>query len=419
MNNLSTKSPICIIGAGPAGVVTALFLAKQGIKSTLVDKSTFPRQKPCADCVTGNSLRILKEINPALIGQLVSSGDLLPIGGINAYSSNHSKIKFDFLPLEPNTTEPSCYTIQRENFDTLLLEEAKKTGLVTIRENFAISTLNFTNTHVEITAKNGETLEAACVVNATGSNGKLDEKLFGVKPKQDHTAIGIRAYFKNIDLANADFCELYLSRKLMPGGMYVSPMPNNEANVNMVVRLDKQKKHNIDLKQTFKEFLESNPLARAKFANATQLRNFEGSQLKLGTLKRKIHRERYIMVGDAAGLIDILSANGMPQAFMSGKVAAKHLAACLEANDFSEKRLKAYEKDIFKTTKNYLKMGRMSAPFMKSELVLDMANYVLNTFSSQIENNKALEAIVYGKKKKPFTFINPKYYKRFFFGMKN
>lgn len=414
------KTSICIIGAGPAGVVTALFLAKQGIKSVLLDKSSFPRQKPCADCVTGNALRILKEINPEFINGLVQTGHLLPIGGINAYSSNHSKIKFDFLPLEPNTAEPSCYTIQRESFDTYLLEEAKNTGFVTVLENFTVSNLNFTSTQVEIQGKNGENIIADCVVNATGSNGKLDEKLFGVKPKQDHTAIGIRTYFKNIDLANADFCELYLSRKLMPGGMYVSPMPNNEVNVNMVVRLDKQKKHKIDLKQTFEDFLENNPLAKAKFANATQLRNFEGSQLKLGTLKRTIHRERYIMVGDAAGLIDILSANGMPQAFMSGKIAAEHLSKCVEKNDFSEKRLKAYEKQVFKRTKNYLKMGRISAPFMKSEFVLDMANYVLNTFSSQIENNKALEAIVYGKKSKnPFTRINPKYYKRFFFGMKN
>lgn len=408
------STSICIIGAGPSGVVTALFLAKKGIPSILLDKSTFPRQKPCADCITSNCIRILNEINPELLPQLVEEKNVLPINGINAYAANLNKIKFEFLPLEPNTTQPSCYTIERAHFDMLLLNEAKKTGLISVYENTRVNKLRFNQDSVTVETNKEMEITASCVVNASGSGSSLEEKLFDIPPEPAHTAIGIRAYFKNVELADNDFSELYLSRKLMPGGMYVSPMPNNEVNVNLVVRLDKQKKHQIDLKQTFADFLEENPLAKSKFARAEQLRNFEGAQLKLGTLKRKIHRERYIAVGDAAGLIDILSANGIPQAFMSGKIAAQHLANCIATNDFSEATLKAYEKAIFKATHNYLKLGRRSAPLMKSEYVLDMVNYLLNTFSAQIENNKTLESLVY--KKKLLPFINPK---RFFFGMKN
>ena len=61
---------ICIIGAGPAGVTTSLFLAKKGVKSTLIDKAIFPRHKPCADNITGNTIRVLNELDPNFIDSL-------------------------------------------------------------------------------------------------------------------------------------------------------------------------------------------------------------------------------------------------------------------------------------------------------------------------------------------------------------
>ncbi|MEA1876975.1 MAG: FAD-dependent monooxygenase, partial [Bacteroidota bacterium] len=42
-------SQILIVGAGPAGIATALFLAKKGIPSKLIDKEFFPRDKICGD----------------------------------------------------------------------------------------------------------------------------------------------------------------------------------------------------------------------------------------------------------------------------------------------------------------------------------------------------------------------------------
>ena len=54
---------ICIIGAGPAGVTTSLFLAKQGVKSTLIDKAVFPRDKVCGDALSGKVVYGLNRID--------------------------------------------------------------------------------------------------------------------------------------------------------------------------------------------------------------------------------------------------------------------------------------------------------------------------------------------------------------------
>lgn len=412
------QTDVCIVGAGPSGIVTALFLAKKGINCVVLDKFHFPRPKPCADCITGDTINILKEINPEILKDLVQSEKMKAMHGIHAFTSNSNKIKFDFLPLVEDTDEPSCYTIKREEFDFALFEEARKNTHITLKEGFQAKEIVCNPKEAFVLSKEGEKIEAKIVVNASGSNSNLQKETYAKHRKDRNTAIGIRAYFENVDIIDSSFCELFLSRSLMPGGVYISPMSHNRANVNLVLRIDKIKKHEIDLKKTFEDFLENHPIIKQKFKDAKQLEKFSGSQLRLGTVKRKIHGDRFVLVGDAAGLIDILSANGIPQAFMSGKIAAEHLAKAFALNDFSAKQLEHYEKSIFKATKNYLRMGRFASPFMKSERVLDIVDLLLNKFSNQLENNKVLEALVYDKKPS-WNFIKPQYYKRFFFGMKN
>ena len=53
---------IIIIGGGPAGTSAAIVLLKQGYDVTLVDKSSFPRDKLCGGLLTGRAKRVYKEI---------------------------------------------------------------------------------------------------------------------------------------------------------------------------------------------------------------------------------------------------------------------------------------------------------------------------------------------------------------------
>src|SRR5437899_1512519 len=48
-----------VIGAGPAGSVTAIHLARGGARVLLVDKATFPRDKPCGGGLTLRAVRQL------------------------------------------------------------------------------------------------------------------------------------------------------------------------------------------------------------------------------------------------------------------------------------------------------------------------------------------------------------------------
>src|SRR3954453_5538946 len=50
---------VAIIGGGPAGSTAAYRLATAGARVLLVDKATFPRDKPCGGGVTGRAARLL------------------------------------------------------------------------------------------------------------------------------------------------------------------------------------------------------------------------------------------------------------------------------------------------------------------------------------------------------------------------
>ena len=60
MNN---NYDIIIIGAGPAGSSAALYAQKVGLKTILLDKATFPRDKICGDALSGKSVRIMEELD--------------------------------------------------------------------------------------------------------------------------------------------------------------------------------------------------------------------------------------------------------------------------------------------------------------------------------------------------------------------
>jgi flavin-dependent dehydrogenase len=53
---LKKNSDIIIIGAGPAGTATSLFLANAGIAHTIIEKQSFPRDKICGDALSGKSV---------------------------------------------------------------------------------------------------------------------------------------------------------------------------------------------------------------------------------------------------------------------------------------------------------------------------------------------------------------------------
>ena len=416
---MSVQNPtITIIGAGPAGQMASLFLAKCGIPSLLIDKGAHPRLKPCADVVTGQAMRILHELDPDLPLDKTFTDKYLPINGTLLHTPNGKTLDIAFLPLNKLEHLPTCIAMPRMDFDNWLHQKIKASPLIELRENTAITTWERNDKSQDwilFDAKKEPIVQTKLLIIATGSTASLPFTVGHLTKEDKHFAIGVRGYFKHV--GNDKFpnhAELFFHRKLMPGGFYIAPFKDGIANVNIVMRSDIVKRNKLNLNTLFWEMVELHPTLRERFKNAEQVGKLEGSALHLGTKRRGISGNGYMLAGDAGGLIDLISANGIPQAMISGKFAAEQAAIALEKNDFSATVLKDYDKKVFKKIDNDLKLGRIMSPFLSHNFVLTTIAKTLDFLASRKGAQEQLRSLLYTPSIVK-TLINPMFYWRLLF----
>ncbi|NOQ96644.1 MAG: FAD-dependent oxidoreductase, partial [Calditrichae bacterium] len=124
---------IIIVGAGPSGTTAALYAAKNGLKTLLLEKDKFPRDKICGDALSGKSIGILRDLD------LLEEVQKLPgafIQSITFSSPNHDYFNIDLRKTSLKNI-PKGFVIRRKIFDNFLFEKVKATDVDT-RENFSV-----------------------------------------------------------------------------------------------------------------------------------------------------------------------------------------------------------------------------------------------------------------------------------------
>jgi len=389
------KVGICIIGAGPAGAAASITLTQQRTPHLILDAATFPRHKSCGDIMPAAVLRALKDLDPSLLETMKQNGLVNPIWRNLTYPPNGKSISIDFLPLDGKVDEPSCYSISRFDMDLVLVNKVKTSEYATVKENCRVVYMELKPEGYLLSTDQGESILAELVLVATGSNNNM-LKFLGMNLPKKESAIGIRAHFKGIDCPK-DQAELYLESEIMPGGLYITPLPNEIFNVNLVISLDKVTRENINLREVFENLIESSPVLKEKFKNAQRTSNFEGSMLFLGLQKRVISGERFMLLGDSAGLIEFFTGNGIPQALLSGKLAALQAVKSLESMDFTACFLQKYENLLYQKINKDYTTGRRIYPLLHKKMVSKLILRFLNHLSGRPKTNDMLRDLVYDK----------------------
>ena len=415
----ANQSPITIIGAGPAGLMTSLYLNAMGIPCRILEKDVFPRTKACGDNISGHTIRAIAAMDPDFIHSFSTTKQLAPIIGAKVYAPNGHALTVDYLPLEKGTHLPSCYAITRSDLDAYLMDQAQAAKSIEIVENCTITDFRNTPTCIQLQTDRGQQLEAPLAIIATGSNHRLAQKLHSKKIADRHFAVGIRAYYEGVDLPNGlQWSELWITKALLPGGLYVTPLPDGRVNVNLVMRKDVVVRKKIKLIHEMETILRTHPTLQKRFKHARRIGKVMGSTLNLGTAKRPISGSRFLLVGDAAGLIDLLSANGLPQAIANAKIAADFARAGVEANRFDAPFFAAYDTKVFNRVEHYLKFGKIMAPMLTSPLFKWGSMAFLNMMARYFDQNEHLRNLMYDNQVGK-TLRNPAFYFKVLFGAKH
>ena len=131
------EAEIAIVGAGPAGTTCALHLANHGIKSILIDKATFPRDKICGDAISGNAVYELEKLGKEFSSLFTDFNGKIPTAGIKFFAPSGKSLYLKMKKVREGFNHPG-FVSSRIDYDNFLLEQVKKNNLIKVVEGISI-----------------------------------------------------------------------------------------------------------------------------------------------------------------------------------------------------------------------------------------------------------------------------------------
>jgi geranylgeranyl reductase family protein len=326
---------VCIIGAGPGGSAAALQLARHGVRTLLVDKAVFPRDKVCGDALSGKVMRALERLDPALAAELRTQAGLAPSWGVTFTAPDGNSLRVPFSR-ETGVGEAPGAILPRLQFDHFLMDAVKRDGRVQVLEGISAKGFERTADGWRIAAqredKTALVITCRLLIDASGAHSPFSRQVAGLPMEPRHHCAGVRAYFSGVaGLDPQGFIELIFLKDLLPGYLWIFPLPEGRANVGLGLRSDMVRKRGTDLKKLLPQLLNDHPLLRERFAKARAEGPVQGMGLPLASKRRHISGGGYLLVGDAAHLIDPFTGEGISHAMISGVHAANVAAEALQA----------------------------------------------------------------------------------------
>ncbi len=420
---MRNQAKVLIVGAGPAGMATALFLAKKGIPSTIIEKEKFPRDKICGDGLSGWVLAMLDKLDPIITEKLRKEPNILDSWGMRFFAPNMKSILLPYRNKKQPGQAPGLL-MKRIDFDHFLYREVRDNSLIEIFEETEINHFVNDDKGVLLMDKSGKKkFRGDIVVFADGANSRFAREPGGIIKNDKQNAVGIKTYFKGIreqgtgnrewgtvngeqgtvdgDVGSGisekggNAVEFYFLKSILPGYLWIFPLANGEANVGMGIRTDIIKKKKINLKSELLRCIEETPELKDRFSGAEQIGKFQSWGLPLGSKKQNISGDRFLMAGDAAFLIDPFTGEGVGNALNSGMHAAEHIADAVQANRFDSEFNNKYDKRVYDKLWKELKVSRRIQKMLKYPGLINwLMNRAVNnesltgSFIRMIDNDK-------------------------------
>ena len=399
---------VLIVGAGPAGSSTAMELGKAGLSVAVLDKAVFPRDKTCGDALSVDVINQLGILSPALASEFDAFSNKQSSYGVKIFAPDFRHIDIPFVYQEKETCGYIC---PRIDFDNLLVQQLKQFRNIKLYEGCSVQKVETSKDYVQAFTSEG-LFKGKMIIGADGAQSVVLKQLGTFKTDKNHYSAGLRVYYEGVSSFHHNhYIELYFFKEILPGYLWIFPLPDNKANVGIGMLSSEVSKKKINLKEALQTLLTTHPELKARFQHAKALETVKGFGLPLGSKKRKISGERFLLTGDAASLIDPFTGEGIGNAIRSGRVAAQHTLKCFEKNDFSGSFNAAYDHEIYRRMWKELRISRTLQQLCNYPWLF---NYVVKKANqSKYVHQLLIDALAHVDKKKSLT--HPGFYYRLLF----
>lgn len=322
---------IAIIGAGPAGCSAALTLRNSDCSVALFEKSAFPRNKICGDGVCDRSINTLKDINPAYFEEFLATQKALCIKNIEIDYKNRAYL------VGVTSYGYNCRRLDFDNFLFNLVQRDAKN--VSVFQNCGISKVERTEDGFKLYAKNGEVFFTKMLLVCNGASSKIARELTGSKPEKSHLGVAVRAYYSGVKDLKNDTIELHFKKEFFPGYLWIFPMADGTANVGFGCLVNDLKD---DIRSIFETWIDNDDTLRQRFSDAKSISPLVGGLIPYNVDKFDCFGDNFCVCGDAASLIDPITAGGIGNAMASGYYAAQIAEKCVLSGNYSRTATEEY-----------------------------------------------------------------------------
>lgn len=293
---MSQRVDVAVVGAGPGGSTAALRLARAGARVVLLDRQSFPRDKPCGGGLTIRATRLL----PVDVSPVVE--DAVDRVDVRLRFGRATRHRFE---------RPIALMTQRRRLDAFLAERAAAAG-ADFRDGVRVRGIEAGADGAVVVLDGGERIAAALVIGADGANGVSSaalglgaDRLFGVALEGNAPMTREREAWHR--------ARVTLEIGTVPGGYgWVFPK-HDHVNVGVGGWASEGPRLRDHLAR----------LCRVHGVAPSELTDVRGHRLPLRRAWTGVARGRAAVIGDAAGLVDPLSGDGMFEAFLSSELVSE------------------------------------------------------------------------------------------------
>jgi geranylgeranyl reductase family protein len=308
---------VIVVGAGPAGAITAGHLARLGHDVLMVDRERFPRDKACGDCLLFDAIDALDRAE--LLDDVSAAGRRLPRATIYSPSRYHFDVPGRFL------------TLRRKILDNIIAQGAVRAG-VTFAEGDIRDMSTGKNGDITLTAFGTEAkVTGRIIAVATGAQMTFPTRT-GMVTRQDPSAVAVRRYVKSDYML--DHMILSYDRSLVPGYAWIIPVGEGVYNVGAGTFYHDEHRSYGKLKKDLDRFLEEFPEGRELMARSSKTSRLTGAALRCGlTGVHPVVHSRVLAVGETIGATFPFTGEGIGKAMETGEIAAGIIDEALRADD--------------------------------------------------------------------------------------
>jgi geranylgeranyl reductase family protein len=366
---VTTEFDVAIVGGGPSGAATAHYLASRGHSVVVVERKDFPREKTCGDGLTPRAVKVLLEMG---LGDELSTWER--VEGLRVHAAGRT-LELEFPKLHD---WPDYGLVKpRKDLDGIVLDNAERVGAKVLFHTQAVEPLFEGGVMTGLVAKregSEERIRAKWTVCAEGSATKFSRSLGRVRNEDYPMGFAIRQYFRS-PLEHCGWFEAYLEVKTtdetLPGYGWVFPVGDGNVNVGVGLLSTFGDWRSVNLHELQSSFIAQLP-PEWEINGQTVASKERAGRLFMGGSVWPPHGPGFVLVGDAAGMVNPCNGEGIAYGYETGRIAGRHLDEALRNG--SSPVLDGYTRELTETYEPYYRLGRrfvklIGHPFLMEKLV--------------------------------------------------